>query len=43
MNGRNDASPPVAQLLAWIVLALLVAAGAYTVWIAMANFNRIGV
>jgi hypothetical protein len=34
---------PVARLLAWAVLALMVAAAAYTTWIAVANFHRIGV
>ena len=30
-------------LLAWVVLALMVAATAYTIWIAVVNFHRIGV
>lgn len=34
---------PVARLLAWVVLALMAAATAYTAWIALANFHRIGV
>lgn len=31
------------RLLAWVVLALMAAATAYTAWIAVANFHRIGV
>jgi hypothetical protein len=31
------------RLLAWVVLALMAAATVYTAWIAVANFNRIGV
>jgi hypothetical protein len=30
-------------LLAWVVLVLMAAASAYTAWIAVANFHRIGV
>ena len=30
-------------LLAWVVLALMAAAAAYTAWMAVANFHRIGV
>ena len=33
----------VARLLAWVVLALMAAATAYAIWIAVANFHRIGV
>lgn len=39
---REDSSP-LARFLAWVVLALMAAASAYTAWIAMANFHRIGV
>jgi hypothetical protein len=34
---------PAARTLAWVVLALMTAALAYTGWIAISNFNRIGV
>jgi hypothetical protein len=34
---------PLARLLAWVVFALMVAAAGYAAWIALANFNRIGV
>jgi hypothetical protein len=37
------ASAAVVRLLAWVVLAVMAAATAYTAWIALANFNRIGV
>jgi hypothetical protein len=41
---REDAgAPPLARLLAWAVFALMVAAAGYAAWIALANFNRIGV
>jgi hypothetical protein len=30
-------------LLAWVVLAVMAASTVYTGWIALANFNRIGV
>jgi hypothetical protein len=43
VNGRGDASPPLTRLLAWVVLALMAAATAYIAWIALSNFNRIGV
>jgi hypothetical protein len=39
----SGASSPVARLLAWVVLALMAVATAYTAWIAVANFHRIGV
>jgi len=40
----NDAPAPLMiRLLGWLVLLLMAAATAYTAWIAVANFNRIGV
>jgi hypothetical protein len=33
----------MARLLSWVVLALMAATAAYTVWIALTNFHRIGV
>ncbi len=42
-NGQREASAPLARWLAWVVIALMVAATAYTAWIALTNFNRIGV
>jgi len=33
----------IARVLAWVVLALMAASALYTGWIAVANFNRIGV
>jgi hypothetical protein len=41
-TGR-EGSTPLARLGAWVVFALMAAATAYTVWIALANFKRIGV
>jgi hypothetical protein len=40
---EREGSAPLARLLAWVVLALMVAATAYTAWIAVTNFDRIGV
>ena len=40
---REEGSAPLARILAWVVLALMSAATAYTAWIALANFHRIGV
>jgi len=34
---------PAAKVLAWVVFALMAAATVYTAWIALANFDRIGV
>jgi hypothetical protein len=31
------------KTLAWVVLALMAVATAYTAWIAVANYSRIGV
>jgi hypothetical protein len=42
-KSERAAAAPVARLLAWVVLGLMAAATAYTAWIAVANFHRIGV
>ena len=34
---------PLARTLAWVVLAVMTVALVYTGWIAITNFNRIGV
>jgi hypothetical protein len=34
---------PLARTVAWVVLAVMAVALVYTGWIAIANFNRIGV
>lgn len=39
----GNAAAPLPKLLAWVVLALMIVASAYTVWIALANLYRIGV
>jgi hypothetical protein len=38
-----EGAAPLVRLLAWVLLALMATAVAYTGWIAIANFNRIGV
>ena len=43
MAAEQEATWPLARILAWVVLLLMAAALAYTGWIAIANFNRIGV
>jgi len=45
MTARDErqGSAPLARVLAWVVLALMVAATVYTGWIAVANSGRIGV
>lgn len=43
MRSDSGGSTPLARLLSWVVLALMAVATAYTVWIAVANFHRIGV
>jgi hypothetical protein len=43
MTTDREGSWPLARALAWLVLALMAVAGVYTGWIALANFNRIGV
>lgn len=44
---KMTSSPPrsslLAKALAWLVLTLMAVATLYTVWIAAANFYRIGV
>jgi hypothetical protein len=40
---ERERSPALTRLLAWIVLILMVVSTVYTVWIAVANFHRIGV
>jgi hypothetical protein len=43
MAPEHQATWPVARTLAWVVLAVMATALAYTGWIALANFSRIGV
>ena len=43
MAPEPQATWPIARTLAWVVLAVMAAALAYTGWIALANFSRIGV
>jgi hypothetical protein len=43
MAPRRDAPSALSSALAWLVLALMAAATLYTGWIALANFDRIGV
>jgi hypothetical protein len=43
MSRERGGSTPLVRLLSWVVLALMAAATTYTVWIAVANFHRIGV
>jgi hypothetical protein len=43
MASEREATWPFARTLAWVVLAVMAMALAYTGWIAIANFNRIGV
>jgi hypothetical protein len=40
---RGTPSPLLTRLLAWLVLVLMAVATVYTGWIALANWNRIGV
>jgi hypothetical protein len=40
---KGEGSAPLTRALAWLVLALMAAATVYSGWIALANFNRIGV
>ena len=42
-KSEGEKAAPLARILAWVVLALMVAATAYTAWIVLVNFNRIGV
>jgi hypothetical protein len=39
----SERSPLLVRLLAWLVVGLMAVATVYTAWIAVANFNRIGV
>ena len=43
MAPEHDATWPLARTLAWIVMLVMVAALAYTGWVAVTNFSRIGV
>jgi hypothetical protein len=43
MTDDRERTWPLARALAWLVLALMAGATGYTGWIALANFNRIGV
>ena len=43
MPPEQHATWPLARILAWVILAVMAAAVAYTGWIALANFSRIGV
>ena len=40
---ESAGSTPLVKGLAWVVLALIAASTAYTAWIAVTNFHRIGV
>jgi hypothetical protein len=40
---ESERLPALPRLLAWVVLALMALSTAYTVWVAVVNFNRIGV
>lgn len=43
MVPESEAAWPLVRTLAWVVLAVIAVALVYTGWIAIANFNRIGV
>jgi hypothetical protein len=43
MASERQATWPLARALAWVVLAVMTVAVLYTGWIAIANFNQIGV
>jgi hypothetical protein len=45
MSARSEhgRSAPLIRILGWVVFGLMAAATVYTVWIALANFHRIGV
>jgi hypothetical protein len=43
MAPAGQGSSPLARALSWMILALMAVATLYTGWIAVANFNRIGV
>jgi hypothetical protein len=43
MAPEQEGTWPLARTLAWVVLAVMAVALAYSGWIAIVNFNRIGV
>ena len=43
VRGERESSSALTTVLAWIVLALMASATLYSAWIAIVNFNRIGV
>jgi hypothetical protein len=43
MKPEDEGSWPLAKALAWVVLALMAVSTLYTGWIALANFDQIGV
>jgi hypothetical protein len=43
MTSEHGGTWPLARTLAWVVLAVMAVALVCTGWIAVANFNRIGV
>ena len=43
MGAERARTWPIARTLAWVVLTVMGAALAYTGWIAISNFDRIGV
>jgi hypothetical protein len=43
MMRELEGSWPLARALAWLVLALMAVSIVYTGWIALANFDQIGV
>jgi hypothetical protein len=43
MTPEQEPTWPLARTLAWVILAVMAVALLYTGWIAIANFNRIGV
>lgn len=43
MASEQQATWPLARALAWVVMLVMAAALAYTAWIAIANYSRIGV
>ena len=43
MAPEREATWPLARTLAWVVLAVMAAALVYTGWIALENYDRIGV
>ena len=42
-KGEREVSVRLARALTWVVLGLMAAATAYTAWLALANYHRIGV